>query len=60
MEKIRDLLGHEFISTTEIYAHVLDKDKQEAIERANAKVLAKAHYDPPAEEDFLDFLKTVI
>ncbi len=60
LEKIRDLLGHEFISTTEIYAHVLDKDKQEAIERANAKVLAKAHYEPPPEEDFLDFLKTVI
>lgn len=60
LEKIRDLLGHEFISTTEIYAQVLDKDKQEAIERANAKVLAKAHYEPPAEEDFIEFLKTVV
>ena len=35
-------------------------DKVEGIERASAKVLAKAHYDPPAEEDFIDFLKAIV
>lgn len=37
LEKIRDLLGHRFISTKKIYAKVVDKDKMEPLSERTIK-----------------------
>ena len=38
---IRDILGHESVQTTEVYARVDSKQKREAIEKANAEVIKR-------------------
>ena len=38
---IRDILGHESVQTTEVYARVDSKQKREAIEKAYAGVIKK-------------------
>ena len=59
LEQIRDLLGHEHISTTEIYAQVCDEVKRSAIERQNEKVLSAANYAPPEDESLNDWFNNV-
>jgi len=38
---IRDFLGHESVTTTEIYARVDSKQKREAIEKAYVGIIKK-------------------
>lgn len=41
MDNIRDILGHESVLTTEIYARADSKQKREAIESAYVDVVSK-------------------
>ncbi|MDO3627164.1 tyrosine-type recombinase/integrase [Mucilaginibacter sp. BT774] len=57
---IRDLLGHENIQTTEIYARADSKAKREAIEKAYTKVAPDVKVKPLwlGNEKLIDFLKS--
>ena len=59
LEQIRDLLGHEHISTTEIYAQVSDEAKSNAIAKQNEKILSTANYSPPEDENLTDWFNNV-
>ena len=45
LEQVRDLLGHRFIATTEIYAEVTKEDVKEAVLAMNEKVLSGTTYE---------------
>ena len=54
---IRDILGHESVLTTEIYARVDSKQKREAIESAYVGVVSKESPKWVANDDLLSWLK---
>jgi site-specific recombinase XerD len=54
---IRDILGHESVLTTEIYARTDSKQKREAIERAYVDVVSKESPIWVANENLLAWLK---
>ena len=58
LEQIRDLLGHEHISTTEIYAQVSDEAKRKAVEKQNEKILSAANYEPPEDKNLTDWFNS--
>ena len=53
---IRDLLGHESITTTELYAKVLEKDKFEAIKTASSDSVYDNLEDWNNDQDLLSQL----
>ena len=53
---LRDLLGHESVTTTEIYAKVLEKDKFEAIRNANPDTISDNLEDWNNDQDLLNQL----
>lgn len=53
---IRDLLGHESITTTEIYAKVLEEDKFEAIKNASPNTVSDNLEDWNNDPDLLNQL----
>ena len=55
---IRDVLGHESVTTTEIYARVDSKQKREAIEKAYVGVVKKESPVWVNNETLLDWLKS--
>lgn len=55
---IRDILGHESVTTTEIYARVDSKQKREAIEKAYINVVKKETPTWVNNESLLDWLKS--
>jgi integrase/recombinase XerD len=55
---IRDILGHESVQTTEIYARVDSKQKREAIEKAYADVIEKETSSWTENENLLEWLKS--
>lgn len=57
--KIRDFLGHNSIVTTEIYAKVNPKVKQELISKYNQELSVSDKYTDKDKEDLLEFLKTL-
>jgi site-specific recombinase XerD len=54
---IRDILGHESVLTTEIYARTDSKQKREAIENAYVDVISKESPIWVANDDLLAWLK---
>ncbi len=54
---IRDILGHESVTTTEIYARVDSKQKREAIEKAYVNVINKEAPLWTQNEGLLDWLR---
>lgn len=57
---IRDFLGHESITTTEIYAKSNPEIKRKAIESASLNVLPEDRYTTDQKKDLLDWLKELI
>ena len=55
---IRDFLGHESVTTTEIYAKANPEIKREAIQK-NSKELSKTiHFSDKDKKDLLSWLKS--
>ena len=54
---IRDILGHESVVTTELYARVDSKQKREAIEKAYVDVVTKEAPVWPENDNLLEWLK---
>lgn len=54
---IRDILGHESVQTTEVYARVDSKQKREAIEKAYADVIKKEEPLWANNDNLLEWLK---
>jgi site-specific recombinase XerD len=54
---IRDILGHESVQTTEVYARVDSKQKREAIEKAYADVINKEEPLWTNNDNLLEWLK---
>ena len=54
---IRDILGHESVLTTEIYARADSKQKREAIENAYVDVINKESPIWVVNDNLLDWLK---
>jgi integrase/recombinase XerD len=55
---IRDILGHESVQTTEIYARVDSKQKREAIEKAYADVVKREEPAWVDNDNLLEWLKS--
>ena len=55
---IRDILGHESVTTTELYARVDSKQKREAIEKAFVNVVKKESPIWVNNEGLLQWLKS--
>ena len=54
---IRDILGHESVQTTEVYARVDSKQKREAIEKAYADVVKREGPLWTNNDNLLEWLK---
>lgn len=54
---IRDILGHESVQTTEVYARVDSKQKREAIEKAYAEIIKREVPAWENNDNLLDWLK---
>ncbi len=57
---IRDFLGHESVSTTEIYAKANPEVRRKEIEKAPAFVITKSRFSNKNKNELLNFLKQVI
>lgn len=55
---IRDILGHESVQTTEVYARVDSKQKREAIERAYTEVIKREEPAWVDNDNLLEWLKS--
>ena len=55
---IRDFLGHESVTTTEIYARVDSKQKREAIEKAYVGIIKKETPSWIKNDNILEWLKS--
>jgi len=53
---IRDLLGHQSVTTTEIYAKANPEMKRKAIETASAGIITETAYPPAHRDDLLTWL----
>lgn len=54
---IRDFLGHESVTTTEIYARVNPKNKRKAIEKHSEELSKMVHYSVNEKKDLVNWLK---
>ena len=54
---IRDFLGHESVTTTEIYARVNPENKRKAIEKHSEELSKMVHYSSKEKNDLLNWLK---
>jgi site-specific recombinase XerD len=56
---IRDLLGHQSVTTTEIYARADSKQKREALEKASINIISKEQPKWLMNNDLLQWLKNL-
>ena len=54
---IRDFLGHESVTTTEIYARANPANKRKAIEKHSEELSKMVHYSSKEKNDLLNWLK---
>ena len=54
---IRDFLGHESVTTTEIYARANPENKRKAIEKHSEELSKMVHYSSKEKNDLLNWLK---
>ena len=57
---IRDLLGHQTVKTTEIYAKANPEMKRKAIEESSAIIIKESHYNESEKADLISWLREVI
>jgi site-specific recombinase XerD len=57
---IRDLLGHETVVTTEVYAKANPEMKRKAIEASSAKIIDASHYDNETKASLLAWLREIV
>lgn len=57
---IRDILGHESITTTEIYAKTNPEIKRKAIEENSQSIHVEEKYDDKEKDNLLDWLKNYV
>lgn len=57
---IRDLLGHESVKTTEIYARADSAAKRQALEQASKNIVPETKYTATKQEELLDWLKNLV
>ncbi len=55
---IRDILGHSSVTTTEIYAKINPKIKEQQILQHSQNLQVKQRYSQKQKEDLINFLKT--
>ena len=54
---IRDFLGHESVTTTEIYARANPENKRKAIEKNSEELSKGIHFSEKDKKDLLSWLK---
>lgn len=57
---IRDFMGHSSVKTTEIYAKISSKSKQEALEKAAANLVTKSAYREEEKSAIVEWLKNLL
>jgi len=57
---IRDLLGHESVITTEVYAKANPEVKRKAIETNSATIMEESFFNKNTQTDLLDWLREMI
>ena len=57
---LSDFLGHSSVKTTEIYAKISSKSRQEAVERAAANLITKSAYDEQEKSAIMEWLKNLL
>ena len=57
---IRDILGHESVTTTEIYARTNPEIKRKAIEKNSKSIHVKTKYNDVEKDDLLNWLKNYV
>jgi site-specific recombinase XerD len=57
---IRDFLGHESVTTTEIYARASTEAKRRAIEAGEARIVPESLYGKKQRADLLDWLRHLL
>jgi len=57
---IRDLLGHQSVVTTEIYAKANPEMKRKAIEASSASIIKESYYSANEKEDLMNWLRDVV
>lgn len=57
---IRDFLGHESVTTTEIYARASTEAKRRAIEAAEQKIIPQSPYGNEQRADLVDWLRGLL
>lgn len=57
---IRDFMGHSSVKTTEIYAKISSKSRQEAVEKAAANLIAESAYDEQEKSAIIEWLKSLL
>ncbi|PQZ86431.1 hypothetical protein CQ018_18920 [Arthrobacter sp. MYb227] len=57
---IRDFLGHESVTTTEIYARASTEVKRRAIESAEQNIVPQSPYGKEQRADLVKWLRTLL
>ena len=57
---IRDFMGHSSVKTTEIYAKISSKSRQEAVERAAANLITESAYSAEEKSAIMEWLKDLL
>lgn len=57
---IRDLLGHQSVVTTEVYAKANPEMKRKAIEASSANIIKDSHYSADEKADLMNWLREVV
>jgi len=53
-------MGHSSVKTTEIYAKISSKSRQEAVERAAANLITESAYDEQEKSAIMEWLKNLL
>lgn len=57
---IRDFMGHSSVKTTEIYAKISSKSRQEAVEKAAANLITESAYREEEKSSIVEWLKSLL
>jgi len=57
---LSDMMGHSSVKTTEIYAKISSKSRQEAVERAAANLITESAYGTEEKSAIMEWLKNLL
>ena len=57
---LSDMMGHSSVKTTEIYAKISSKSRQEAVERAAANLITESAYNAEEKSAIMEWLKNLL